>query len=157
MGKSEFHSHTQTTLFCAFYDLLINKNRHKCKGLAPSEVTRSLDHCGDLALEGVFSRRFDFEPDDLSNVNEDVLLTAGLLCKYTSQWFKPKYKFFHQSFQESTAGRRLSSLLTSGEPAEVTKGNGHCRKRFPFQTLHPSTATCSYTRVAHLPKPPGLF
>lgn len=128
MGKSEFHSHTQTTLFCAFYDLLINKNRHKRKGLAPSEVTQSLDHCGDLALEGVFSRRFDFEPDDLSNVNEDVLLTTGLLCKYTAQRFKPKYKFFHQSFQEYTAGRRLSSLLTSGEPAEVTKGNGHLQK-----------------------------
>nr|XP_006080646.1 NLR family CARD domain-containing protein 4 isoform X2 [Bubalus bubalis] len=128
MGKSEFHSHTQTTLFCAFYDLLINKNRHKRKGLAPSEVTQSLDHCGDLALEGVFSRRFDFEPDDLSSVNEDVLLTTGLLCKYTAQRFKPKYKFFHQSFQEYTAGRRLSSLLTSGEPAEVTKGNGHLQK-----------------------------
>ncbi|XP_010808170.2 NLR family CARD domain-containing protein 4 isoform X2 [Bos javanicus] len=128
MGKSEFHSHTQTTLFCTFYDLLINKNRHKRKGLAPSEVTQSLDHCGDLALEGVFSRRFDFEPDDLSNVNEDVLLTTGLLCKYTAQRFKPKYKFFHQSFQEYTAGRRLSSLLTSGEPAEVTKGNGHLQK-----------------------------
>ena len=121
-------SHTQTTLFCTFYDLLINKNRHKRKGLAPSEVTQSLDHCGDLALEGVFSRRFDFEPDDLSNVNEDVLLTTGLLCKYTAQRFKPKYKFFHQSFQEYTAGRRLSSLLTSGEPAEVTKGNGHLQK-----------------------------
>ncbi|KAJ1078370.1 hypothetical protein K5549_018723, partial [Capra hircus] len=128
MGKSEFHSHTQTTLFCAFYDLLINKNRHKRKGLAPSEVTQSLDHCGDLALEGVFSCRFDFEPDDLSDVNEDVLLTTGLLCKYTAQRFKPKYKFFHQSFQEYTAGRRLSSLLTSGEPAEVTKGNGHLQK-----------------------------
>ncbi|XP_024587842.1 NLR family CARD domain-containing protein 4 isoform X1 [Neophocaena asiaeorientalis asiaeorientalis] len=128
MGESEFHSNTQTTLFCAFYDLLVNKNKHKRKGVAPSEVTRSLDHCGDLALEGVFSHRFDFEPDDLSSVNEDVLLTTGLLCKYTAQRFKPKYKFFHKSFQEYTAGRRLSSLLTSEEPAEVTKGNSHLQK-----------------------------
>ncbi|XP_054584498.1 NLR family CARD domain-containing protein 4 [Eptesicus fuscus] len=128
MGESEFHSHTQTTLFCTFYDLLIQKNKHRHKGVAASDLTQSLDHCGDLALEGVFNRRFDFEPKDVCGVNEDVLLTAGLLCKYTAQRFKPTYKFFHQSFQEYIAGRRLSSLLASREPEEVTKGNGHLQK-----------------------------
>ncbi|XP_037002480.2 NLR family CARD domain-containing protein 4 isoform X1 [Artibeus jamaicensis] len=128
MGESEFHSHTQTTLFCTFYDLLIHKNRHKCKGVAANDFTRSLDHCGDLALEGVFNHRFDFEPKDVSSVNEDVLLTTGLLCKYTAQRFKPIYKFFHKSFQEYVAGRRLSSLLVSQEPEEVTKGNSHLQK-----------------------------
>ncbi|XP_058407467.1 NLR family CARD domain-containing protein 4 [Diceros bicornis minor] len=128
MGESEFHSHTQTKLFKTFYKLLIQKNKHKCKGVTASDFTRSLDHCGDLALEGVFSHRFDFKPEDMSSMNEDVLLTAGLLCKYTAQRFKPQYKFFHKSFQEYVAGRRLSSLLTSQEPEEVTKGNGHLQK-----------------------------
>ncbi|XP_013212840.2 NLR family CARD domain-containing protein 4 [Ictidomys tridecemlineatus] len=128
MGESEFHSHTQTTLFCTFYDLLIHKNRHKHKGAAASHLTRSLEHCGDLALEGVFSHKFDFELEDVSSVNEDVLLTTGLLCKYTAQRFKPKYKFFHKSFQEYVAGRRLSSLLMSPKPEEVTKGKSHLQK-----------------------------
>uniref|UniRef100_A0A7N9DI40 NLR family CARD domain-containing protein 4 n=1 Tax=Macaca fascicularis TaxID=9541 RepID=A0A7N9DI40_MACFA len=128
MGESEFHSHTQTTLFHTFYDLLIQKNKHKHKGVTASDFIRSLDHCGDLALEGVFSHKFDFKLEDVSSVNEEVLLTTGLLCKYTAQRFKPKYKFFHKSFQEYTAGRRLSSLLTSHEPEEVTKGNGYLQK-----------------------------
>ncbi|XP_037663448.1 NLR family CARD domain-containing protein 4 isoform X2 [Choloepus didactylus] len=128
MGESEFHSYTQTMLFCTFYDLLIHKNKPKYRGVAASDFTQSLDLCGDLALGGVFSRRFDFKPEDLSSTNEDVLLTIGLLCKYTAQRFKPKYKFFHQSFQEYTAGRRLSSLLTSCKPEEVTKGNSYLQK-----------------------------
>lgn len=120
MGESEFHSHTQTTLFCTFYDLLIHKNKYKHRGVTARDFTRSLDHCGDLALKGVFSHRFDFEPEDVSCVNKDVLLMTGLLCKYTPQRFKPKYKFFHQSFQEYVVGHRLSSLLMSAEPGEVT-------------------------------------
>ncbi|XP_053445300.1 NLR family CARD domain-containing protein 4 [Nycticebus coucang] len=128
MGESEFHSHTQTTLFRAFYDLLIQKNKHKHRGLTASDFTQSLDHCGDLALEGVFSCRFDFQLEDVCSMNEDVLLTTGLLCKYTAQRFKPTYKFFHKSFQEYTAGRRLSSLLMSREPEEVTKGNSYLQK-----------------------------
>ncbi|XP_027624219.1 NLR family CARD domain-containing protein 4 isoform X2 [Tupaia chinensis] len=128
MGESEFHSYTQTTLFRTFYDLLIHKNKHKHKGMSARDFTRSLEHCGDLALEGVFSHRFDFQPEDMSLVNESVLLTTGLLCKYTAQRFKPKYKFFHKSFQEYTAGRRLSSLLMSREPEEVAKGNSYLQK-----------------------------
>uniref|UniRef100_A0A8C9GTW2 NLR family CARD domain-containing protein 4 n=1 Tax=Piliocolobus tephrosceles TaxID=591936 RepID=A0A8C9GTW2_9PRIM len=128
MGESEFQSHTQTTLFHTFYDLLIQKNKHKHKGVTASDFIRSLDHCGDLALEGVFSHKFDFKLEDVSSMNEEVLLTTGLLCKYTAQRFKPKYKFFHKSFQEYTAGRRLSSLLTSREPEEVTKGNSYLQK-----------------------------
>ncbi|XP_073905557.1 NLR family CARD domain-containing protein 4 isoform X2 [Castor canadensis] len=128
MGERKFHSHTQTTLFRTFYDLLIHKNKHKHRGMTASDFTQSLDHCGDLALEGVFSHRFDFEPEDVCRVNEDVLLTTGLLCKYTAQRFKPKYKFFHKAFQEYTAGRRLSSLLMSCEPEEVTKGSGYLQK-----------------------------
>ncbi|XP_042789225.1 NLR family CARD domain-containing protein 4 isoform X1 [Panthera leo] len=128
MGESEFHSYTQTTLFRTFYDLLIQKNKYKLKGLAAGDFAQSLNHCGDLALEGVFSHRFDFQPEDMSSVNEDVLLTTGLLCKYTAQQFKPKYKFFHNSFQEYIAGRRLSSLLKSQEPEEVTKGKGYLQK-----------------------------
>ncbi|XP_045142993.1 NLR family CARD domain-containing protein 4 [Echinops telfairi] len=128
MGETEFHANTQTTLFRTFYDLLLHKNQHKRRGVAAQDLARSLAHCGDLALEGVFSHRFDFEPEDVSSASEDVLLTTGLLCKYTAQRFKPKYTFFHKSFQEYTAGRRLSSLLTSQEPWEVTRGNAYLQR-----------------------------
>ncbi|XP_063086226.1 NLR family CARD domain-containing protein 4 isoform X2 [Cavia porcellus] len=128
MGENEFHAHTQTTLFRTFYDLLIHKNKHKHRGATAVDFSRSLEHCGDLALEGVFSHRFDFELEDVSCVNEDVLVTTGLLCKHTAQRFKPKYKFFHNSFQEYVAGRRLSGLLTSPEPEEVAKGNAYLQK-----------------------------
>uniref|UniRef100_A0A673T8W4 NLR family CARD domain-containing protein 4 n=1 Tax=Suricata suricatta TaxID=37032 RepID=A0A673T8W4_SURSU len=128
MGESEFHSHTQTTLFCTFYDLLIQKSKYKLKGVAGDDFTQSLNHCGDLALEGVFSHRFDFQLEDMSSVNEDILLSTGFRCKYTAQRFKPKYKFFHNSFQEYIAGRRLSNLLKSQEPEEVTKGKSYLQK-----------------------------
>ncbi|XP_035304194.1 NLR family CARD domain-containing protein 4 [Cricetulus griseus] len=128
MGRKEFKDHTQTTLFRTLYDLLIKKNKHRHRGGADSDFLRSLDRCGDLALEGMFSHRFAFEPEDLSSMNEDVLVTTGLLCKYTAQRLTPKYKFFHKSFQEYTAGRRLSSLLISREPEEVSKGNDYLKK-----------------------------
>ncbi|XP_013373052.1 PREDICTED: NLR family CARD domain-containing protein 4 isoform X2 [Chinchilla lanigera] len=128
MGEDEFHAQTQTTLFRTFYDLLIHKNKHKHRGGTAADFSRSLDHCGDLALEGVFSHRFDFELDDVSSANEDALVTTGLLCKHTAQRFKPKYKFFHNSFQEYVAGRRLSGLLTSPEPEEVAKGDAYLQK-----------------------------
>lgn len=128
MGRQEFQAHTQTMLFQTFYDLLIQKNRHRHRGGTSSDFVRSLDYCGDLALEGVFSHKFDFEPEDVCSMNEDVLVRTGLLCKYTAQRLRPKYKFFHKSFQEYTAGRRLSSLLLSREPEEVNKGNSYLRK-----------------------------
>ncbi|XP_031212352.1 NLR family CARD domain-containing protein 4 isoform X3 [Mastomys coucha] len=128
MGRKEFQAHTQTMLFRTLYDLLIQKNRHRHRGGTSRDFVRSLDYCGDLALEGVFSHKFDFDPEDVSSMNEDVLVTTGLLCKYTAQRLKPKYKFFHKSFQEYTAGRRLSSLLISREPEEVSKGNSYLKK-----------------------------
>ncbi|KAF3826485.1 hypothetical protein GH733_009011 [Mirounga leonina] len=128
MGESAFYSNTQTTRFHTFYNLLIQKNKHRLKGVAAGDFTQSLVHCGDLALGGMFSHRFDFQLEDMSHVNEDTLLTAGLLCKYTAQRFQPKYQFFHNSSQEYIAGRRLSNLLKSQEPEEVTKGKGHLQK-----------------------------
>lgn len=128
MGRKEFRAYTQTMLFRTFYDLLIQKNRYRHRGGTESDFLRSLDCCGDLALEGVFSHRFAFEPQDLASTNEDVLVTTGLLCKYTAQRLTPKYKFFHKSFQEYTAGRRLSSLLASRDPEEVSKGNDYLKK-----------------------------
>lgn len=128
MGSEEFQAHTQTMLFQTFYDLLIQKNRHRHSGGTSSDFVRSLDYCGDLALEGVFSHKFDFELEDVCSMNEDVLVRTGLLCKYTAQRLRPTYKFFHKSFQEYTAGRRLSSLLKSREPEEVSKGNSYLKK-----------------------------
>uniref|UniRef100_M3Y1J4 NLR family CARD domain containing 4 n=1 Tax=Mustela putorius furo TaxID=9669 RepID=M3Y1J4_MUSPF len=118
MGENKFHSNTQTTLILTFYDLLIYKNQHKLREAAAGDFTQSLEYYGDLTLGG----GFDFQPEDMSSVNEDTLPTTGLLCKYTAQWFKPKYKFFPDSSQE-LAGCRVGNSLKSQEPEEVTKGN----------------------------------
>ncbi|KAL6067511.1 hypothetical protein STEG23_018215 [Scotinomys teguina] len=128
MGREKFQAHTQTMLFQTFYDLLIQKNRHKYGNGTDSDFLRSLDGCGDLALEGVFSHRFAFEHKDLAGLNEDVLVTIGLLYKYTAQMLTPKYEFFHKSFQEYMAGRRLSNLLSSRDPEAVSKGNDYLKK-----------------------------
>ncbi|KAM4867301.1 NLR family CARD domain-containing protein 4 [Thomomys bottae] len=129
MGETEFHRHTQTTLFRAFYDLLLQKNRGRLRGLAAAgDLERSLEHGGDLALDGVFAGRFDFEPEDIAPGSEDVLLATGLLCKYTAQRLRPRYKFFHQAFQEYAAGRRLSGLLSSRAPRLLRQGEAYLRK-----------------------------
>ncbi|XP_067418746.1 NLR family CARD domain-containing protein 4 [Emydura macquarii macquarii] len=128
MGESNFHPNTQTALFCTLYDLMVEKNKYKTKEIAANHITLSINHCGDLALDGIFDHRFDFQPEDLSSVKEEVLLASGLLNKYTAQRLKPVYRFFHKSFQEYTAGRRLCSLLTSHKEVEVTKGYGYLQK-----------------------------
>ncbi|KAG8504816.1 NLR family CARD domain-containing protein 4, partial [Galemys pyrenaicus] len=78
-------------------------------------IQMGLDRCRDLALDGVFSHKFDFELDDFSCVNKHVLLNTELLCKYTAQRFKP-------------IGMQTQPFIESREPDEVTKGNSHLQK-----------------------------
>ncbi|XP_078504727.1 NLR family CARD domain-containing protein 4 isoform X2 [Lissotriton helveticus] len=122
MGDSTSPLNTQTALFRTLYDLMVEKNKYKTRNVALNTVAQSIDHCGDLALDGLFNHRFDFEQEDLAAVKEEVLLAAGLLHKYTAQRLWPVYRFFHKSFQEYTAGRRLSELLSSDSKAEVIRG-----------------------------------
>ncbi|KAH0622571.1 hypothetical protein JD844_024979 [Phrynosoma platyrhinos] len=128
MGQTTFNPHTQTTLFSTLHDLLVGKNRYKTRELRDEHFRLSIIHCGDLALDGVFEQKFNFQPQDFSSVKEQVLLATGLMNKYTAQRLKPVYRFFHKSFQEYTAGRRLSRLLTSRKNEEVTRGHSYLQK-----------------------------
>ncbi|KAM6207384.1 LOW QUALITY PROTEIN: NLR family CARD domain-containing protein 4 [Sarcoramphus papa] len=128
MGESNFHPSTQTVLFSTLYDLMVEKNRYKTKEMTENHIMLSINHCGDLALDGIFDQRFDFQSEDLADIEEEVLLALGLLNKYTAQRLKPTYRFFHKSFQEYTAGRKLCQLLTSCQEAEVKKGYSYLQK-----------------------------
>ncbi|XP_054050187.1 NLR family CARD domain-containing protein 4 isoform X3 [Rissa tridactyla] len=128
MGESNFHPSTQTLLFSTLYDLMVEKNRYKTKEITENHIMLSISHCGDLALDGIFDQRFDFQSEDLADIKEEVLLASGLLNKYTAQRLKPTYRFFHKSFQEYTAGRKLCELLTSSQEAEVKKGYSYLQK-----------------------------
>ncbi|NWQ75162.1 NLRC4 protein, partial [Columbina picui] len=128
MGENNFHPSTQTLLFSTLYDLMVEKNRYKTKEITENHIMLSINHCGDLALDGIFDQRFDFQSEDLADIKEEVLLASGLLNKYTAQRLKPTYRFFHKSFQEYTAGRQLCKLVTSCEEAEVKKGYSYLQK-----------------------------
>ncbi|XP_069464035.1 NLR family CARD domain-containing protein 4 [Ambystoma mexicanum] len=127
MGDSTSLLNTQTALFRTLYDLMVDKNKYKTRNVATSCVVRSMAHCGDLALNGVFNHKFDFEQEDLASVKEEVLLAAGLIHKYTAQRLWPIYRFFHKSFQEYAAGRRLAELLTSANGDEATRGESYLK------------------------------
>ncbi|XP_030051308.1 NLR family CARD domain-containing protein 4 isoform X1 [Microcaecilia unicolor] len=128
MGDSSLYLNTQTALFKALYDLMVRKNRHKIEDLTNECITQSINQCGDLALNGVFEHRFRFWEEDFSSMREEVLLAAGLLRKNTAQRFRTDYSFFHTSFQEYTAGRRLADLLASSEEEEMSRGMSYLRR-----------------------------
>ncbi|XP_006018501.2 NLR family CARD domain-containing protein 4 isoform X2 [Alligator sinensis] len=128
MGESNFNPSTQTALFCTLYDLMVQKNKYKTETIAANHIKLSINHCGDLALDGILDQKFDFQSEDLSSIKEEVLLASGLLNKYTAQRLKPVYRFFHKSFQEYTAGRRLCSLLTSSKDTEMARGFSYLQK-----------------------------
>ncbi|KAM4770939.1 NLR family CARD domain-containing protein 4 [Rhinophrynus dorsalis] len=128
MGESDFQMNTQTALFCTLYDLMVKKSMYKMKHLSEDIISANILHFGDLAIDGLFEHKFDFHEEHLSCIKEDILLNIGLLNKYTAQRRKPVYRFFHKSFQEYTAGRRLSELLSSEEPSDVIKGKCYLSK-----------------------------
>ncbi|XP_044309520.1 NLR family CARD domain-containing protein 4 [Varanus komodoensis] len=128
MGETMFNPQTQTTLFSTLYDLLVGKNKYKTREIPDKHFRLSLIHCGDLALNGVFDNKVNFYPEDFSSVKEQVLLTTGLMHKYAAQKLTAVYRFFHKSFQEYVAGRRLSRLLISNRNEEVTRGYSYLQK-----------------------------
>ncbi|XP_056419347.1 NLR family CARD domain-containing protein 4 [Hyla sarda] len=136
MGDSDFQMNTQTALFCTLYNLMIDRGRNKIKNVEKNTVEENIHWCGDLALNGIFDHKYEFRKEHLSNIIEDILLKIGLLNKYAAQRQQPGYRFFHTSFQEYTAGRRLSQLLSSDETANVEKGDYYLRK---LKTIHDVT------------------
>ncbi|KAM6324299.1 LOW QUALITY PROTEIN: NLR family CARD domain-containing protein 4 [Aegotheles albertisi] len=129
MGENNSHPVTQT-LF-SLYNLMVEKNRYKTKGITENNNMLSINHCGDLALDGIFDQRFDFQSIELTKRSPAA---SGLLNKYTAQRLKPTYRFFHKSFQEYTASRKLCKLLTSCQEAEV-------KKRYIINTISDITNT----------------
>ncbi|KAM9273207.1 LOW QUALITY PROTEIN: NLR family CARD domain-containing protein 4 [Cariama cristata] len=127
MGESNFHPSTQTLLFSTLCNLMVKKTRYKTKEITESHIMLSINHARDLAVDGIFDQRFDFQSEDLADIKEVVLLTSGLLNKHTAQRLKPT-RFFHKSFQEYTAGRKLYKLVTSCQEAEVKKGYSYLQK-----------------------------
>ncbi|XP_053317306.1 NLR family CARD domain-containing protein 4 [Spea bombifrons] len=128
MGERDFQMNTQTALFCALYELMVERGNYKTRKIKKNIVEENIKRCGDLALQGLFDHRFDFLEEHLSGIKEKVLLDIGLLNKYTAQRHKPTYRFFHKSFQEYIAGRRLSQLLSSPESSDVIRGRHYLNK-----------------------------
>ncbi|XP_075194247.1 NLR family CARD domain-containing protein 4 [Anomaloglossus baeobatrachus] len=128
MGETDFQMSTQTSLFCTLYDLMIDRGHNKIRDIQENIVEENINLCGDLALKGLFEQKYEFRKEQLKNILEDILLKIGLLNKYSAQRQNPSYRFFHTSFQEYTAGRRLSQLLSSNETAQVKEGECYLNK-----------------------------
>ncbi|XP_053331400.1 LOW QUALITY PROTEIN: baculoviral IAP repeat-containing protein 1 [Spea bombifrons] len=96
--------------------------------------------CGELALMGLFQSKFEFTESDVqtAGVDSDCALKYGLLSKFTSQRLHPIYRFFHPSFQEFLAGKRISELLESADEVQVEHGKQYLQKINTFI----SAATC---------------
>ncbi|XP_067844549.1 NLR family CARD domain-containing protein 4-like [Heptranchias perlo] len=160
MGDNGFIPKTQTALFHTLHKLMIDKNHYKTRDLPEEHIIESVKHCGDLALDGIFEPKFDFYIEDLSSQREErLLLAAGLLNKYSSQRLKPVYRFFHKSFQEYIAGRRLHELVTSSSMTEVSKGQVYLQKvntisdiTFKYQNLLLYTCGSSKDAAAEIIK-----
>uniref|UniRef100_A0A8C4ST90 NACHT domain-containing protein n=1 Tax=Erpetoichthys calabaricus TaxID=27687 RepID=A0A8C4ST90_ERPCA len=117
---------------------------HRCVRKYPYETEKleKLASClGDLALEGVFSNRVDFDRADLeqTGIDENKALCTGLLDKCTAQMLRPVYKFFHFHFQEFVAGRRLGELLQSESVESQNKGLHYLKQMDTFLKV-----MCSY-------------
>ncbi|MGH0176719.1 UNVERIFIED_CONTAM: hypothetical protein FKN15_073317 [Acipenser sinensis] len=132
-----------TIAVCALWVQYPEKNTHnsaickaylhyiKLKHLRQSEKMRCMiSFCGDLALDGLFDQCFEFSDKDLEDAGVDAeeAIHLGLLSKFTAQMLKPVYKFFHASFQEYLAGKRLSELLESESQEHVEKGCHYLKK-----------------------------
>ncbi|XP_075182747.1 baculoviral IAP repeat-containing protein 1-like [Anomaloglossus baeobatrachus] len=80
--------------------------------------------CEELAIENLFKSRFEFTNEDLkeSAVNINEALRYKILNMFTSQRLYPIIRFFHPSFQEFLAGKRMNELLQSGDVRENEKG-----------------------------------
>ncbi|XP_056395499.1 baculoviral IAP repeat-containing protein 1-like isoform X2 [Hyla sarda] len=87
-------------------------------------VNAVVSSCEELAIESLFKLRFKFTHEDLReySVNVNEALRFRLLSMFTSQRLHPVFKFFHPSFQEFLAGKRMNELLQSGDVKENQRG-----------------------------------
>ncbi|KAM4808283.1 LOW QUALITY PROTEIN: baculoviral IAP repeat-containing protein 1 [Rhinophrynus dorsalis] len=101
------------------------------------EVEALISSCGELALKCLFQSQFDFTDEDLraACVNNDDVLKFGLLSKYTSQRLHPIYRFFHPSFQEFLAAKRISELLESENKVKNESGFSYLKQINTFLRL----------------------
>ncbi|XP_075059824.1 NLR family CARD domain-containing protein 4 [Mixophyes fleayi] len=128
MGESDFQMNTETALFCTLYELMIERGQNQIQNTQANVIEENIRLCGDLALKGLFEHRYEFRREHLTNIIEGILLKIGLLNKYGAQKQKPGYRFFHTSFQEYVAGRRLSQLLSSEETSDVKTAEDYLSK-----------------------------
>ncbi|XP_015216447.2 baculoviral IAP repeat-containing protein 1-like [Lepisosteus oculatus] len=114
----------RSAVFRAYLDCVIQS-----RGLGPEVVTAAVASCGDLALAGLFEEQFEFADTELAaaGVDGQAALSLGLLSKFTAQVLRPVYRFFHLSFQEFLAAKRLSALLES--ESEALRDRGRCYLR----------------------------
>ncbi|XP_063774118.1 NLR family CARD domain-containing protein 4 [Pseudophryne corroboree] len=136
MGESDFQMNTETALFCTLYDLMIERGQNQFKNIQANIIEENIRFCGDLALKGLFEHKYEFRREHLTNIKEDILLKIGLLNKYGAQQKNPGYRFFHTSFQEYIAGRRLSQLLSSEESSDMRTAECYINK---IQTVYDVT------------------
>ncbi|XP_003470303.1 baculoviral IAP repeat-containing protein 1-like [Cavia porcellus] len=123
-------------VFKAYMECLFLK--HKTQ----AELFRAtVSSCGNLALKGFFSSRFEFSDDDLAEagVDEDEDLSMYLMSRFTAQRLRPVYQFLNPAFQKFLAGKRLSELLDSDRNEDQDLGLYYLK-----QINSPLLAVCSY-------------
>ncbi|XP_069036389.1 baculoviral IAP repeat-containing protein 1-like [Lepisosteus oculatus] len=108
--------------------------------------------CGDLALEGLFTKQFEFTEESLRDAGIDSgdVLALGLMSKFTTQMLFPVYKFFHVSFQEYLAAKRLSDHFESDTEEQLKRGwcylaqiNTYFKVMFDYQSF--LSYACSFS------------
>uniref|UniRef100_A0A8C6QZ49 Baculoviral IAP repeat-containing protein 1a-like n=2 Tax=Nannospalax galili TaxID=1026970 RepID=A0A8C6QZ49_NANGA len=107
------------TVFKSYMECLSLKHKTKVELLKAT-----VSSCGQLALRGLFSSRFEFSSDDLreAGVDDDEDLTTFLMSKFTAQRLRPVYRFLSPEFQEFLAGKRLVELLSSDRQEDQDLG-----------------------------------
>ncbi|MBN3326314.1 BIR1B protein, partial [Atractosteus spatula] len=115
----------RSAVFRAYLDCVIQR-----RGLGPEAVAAAVASCGELALAGLFEEQFEFADAELAAAGVDgpAALSLGLLSKFTAQVLRPVYRFFHLSFQEFLAAKRLSALLESDSEALRDRGRRYLRQ-----------------------------
>ncbi|XP_058413114.1 baculoviral IAP repeat-containing protein 1 isoform X1 [Diceros bicornis minor] len=112
----------------SFDDVAVFKSYVEClflKYKTTAELLKAtVSSCGELALKGFFSSRFEFHDDDLveAGVDEDEDLAMCLMSKLTAQRLRPVYQFLSPAFQEFLAGMRLAELLDSDRQEDQDLG-----------------------------------
>ncbi|XP_073933438.1 baculoviral IAP repeat-containing protein 1 isoform X2 [Castor canadensis] len=112
----------------SFDEMAVFKSYVKCLSLMHRSTAVSF--CGELALKGYFSSRFEFSDSDLSEagVDEDEDLVMCLMSKFTAQRLRPVYRFLNPTFQEFLAGMRLIELLDSDTQEDQDLGLYYLKK-----------------------------